>query len=86
MPDAERDLMEYMCAEAGKSGSQDFFLHLRQLTEWMPGGFFIYRADRDEELLYANEALLRLFLCDTVEELRALTGNSFRGIVHPEDL
>ena len=80
------DLMEYMRSIAGKSESQDFFLQLRQLTEWMPGGFFIYRADGDEELLYANEALLRLFLCDSMEELRALTGNSFRGIVHPEDL
>ena len=29
---------------------------------------------------------MRLFDCDTYDELCALTGNSFRGMVHPEDL
>lgn len=59
---------------------------LKNLMDWMPGGFFIYRAGEGEELLYANEATLRIFGCETVEQLRELTGNSFRGIVHPEDL
>jgi len=59
---------------------------VRQLTERMPGGFFIYRAHGGEELLYANEAMLRMFGCQTAEEFKELTGNSFRGIVHPEDL
>ena len=52
----------------------------------IPGGFFIYRADDNEELLYVNDEMLRLFRCDTLEEFRELTGNSFRGIVHPDDL
>lgn len=52
----------------------------------IPGGFLIYRAWGDEEILYANRALLQLFGCETLGELRALTGNSFKGIVHPEDL
>ncbi len=52
----------------------------------MPGGFLIYRAGGGEEILYANRWLLRLFQCDTMEQLRAFTKNSFRGIVHPEDL
>ncbi len=52
----------------------------------MPGGFLIYRADEDEQILYANAALIRIFRCDSREEFRALTGNSFRGMVHPEDL
>lgn len=57
-----------------------------QIMNMMPGGFFIYRADGAEELLYANKAMLRLFNCETLEELREHTGNSFRGIVHPDDL
>ena len=61
-------------------------MQVRQLTEKMPGGFFIYYAHGGEELLYANAALLRLFGCDTAEQFRALTGNSFRGMVHPDDL
>ncbi len=52
----------------------------------MPGGFFIYRADGDEEILYANKALLRIFQCETLQEFQALTGNSFKGLVHPDDL
>lgn len=59
---------------------------VKKITEEMPGGFFVYHADGDEELIYANKALLRMFGCDTMEELRKLTGNSFRGIVHPDDL
>ncbi len=52
----------------------------------MPGGFLIYRADEEERILYANMALVRIFQCGSREEFRSLTGNSFRGIVHPEDL
>ncbi|MCM1244573.1 MAG: ATP-binding protein [Roseburia sp.] len=52
----------------------------------MPGGFFIYRADGDEEIIYANQALLRIFKCETRKDFEELTGNSFKGIVHPDDL
>ncbi|MBQ6206514.1 MAG: response regulator [Oscillospiraceae bacterium] len=55
------------------------------VAEQMPGGFFIYRADAGEELLYANKATLRIFGCDTLEEFRELTGYTFRGLVYPED-
>ena len=56
------------------------------IVQGIPGGFFIYRAGGGEELLYANDAMLRLFCCDTMEEFQELTGNSFKGIVHPNDL
>ena len=59
---------------------------LKKIMDEMPGGFFIYQADENEEIIYANKAVLRLFGCDTMEELREFTGNSFRGMVHPEDL
>lgn len=52
----------------------------------MPGGLLIYRADGDEQIIYANRALLRIFQCDTMMEFQKLTGNSFRGVVHPDDL
>ena len=52
----------------------------------MSDGFFIYRAMEDERILYANPALMDIFGCDTMEELMSLVGNSFRGIVHPDDL
>lgn len=52
----------------------------------MPGGFFIYRANDTEEIIYANKALLRIFQCDTWEDFQLLTGNSFKGLVYLEDL
>lgn len=52
----------------------------------MPGGFLIYRANDDEEIIYANQALLRIFQCSTLKEFQELTGSSFKGIVYSEDL
>ena len=59
---------------------------INDIMQGIPGGFFIYRADESEELIYVNDAMLRLFKCDTIEEFKELTGNSFKGIVHPDDL
>lgn len=59
---------------------------IERISEEMPGGFFIYKADGDEELLYANNAMLRIFGCDTLEEFKELTGYTFPGMVHPDDI
>ncbi len=59
---------------------------LEQLTDEMPGGFFVYRAEGDEEFLYINKGMLRIFGCDTREEFKELTQNSFRRMVHPDDI
>ncbi len=59
---------------------------LRRIAEKMPGGFFIYRADGDETILYINDVMLDIFGCATEDEFRALTGGTFRGLVHPDDL
>ena len=52
----------------------------------LPGGFFIYNAEGDEEILFADENVIRLFGCSDIDELREYTGNSFKGMVLPEDL
>ncbi len=59
---------------------------IEQLTDGMPGGFFIYRAEGKEELLYFNAAMLRIYGCETKEEFIELTDNTFKGMVHPEDI
>ena len=59
---------------------------INDIMQGIPGGLFIYRAGGNEELIYANNTMLDLFKCDTMEEFQELTGNSFRGIVHPDDL
>lgn len=59
---------------------------LIKFMDEMPGGFLIYEADGREEIIYANKALLRIFGCETPDEFKELTGNSFQGIVYPDDL
>lgn len=61
-------------------------LEMINFMDEMPGGFLIYYAEHGEKIVYANKALLRLFQCSSFQDFQELTGNSFRGIVHPEDL
>ncbi|MBO4909132.1 MAG: GGDEF and EAL domain-containing protein [Lachnospiraceae bacterium] len=51
----------------------------------LPGGFFIYNAVGDNELLFADYNLIKLFGCETFEELQKFTHNSFKGMVHFDD-
>ena len=58
----------------------------QNVLEAMPGGMFIYRADRDEEVVYANSHLLDFFECKTMEEFVELTGGKFATMIHPDDM
>ncbi len=58
---------------------------IKELGRHMPGGFFIYKAEGDEELIYVNDAVVSLFGCRDLEEFREHTGNTFRGMLHPDD-
>ncbi|MCM1182890.1 MAG: ATP-binding protein [Roseburia sp.] len=73
-------------AERGGTANACTIEMIRQLAEGMPGGFFIYHADGDEELIYINSAILRIFGCDTQQQFRELTGFTFRGMVYAEDV
>ncbi len=59
---------------------------IKRFIDELPGGFLIYRADGDESIIYANAALLDIFGCKTLEAFKSMTGNSFKGMVHPDDL
>ena len=77
-----------------KSGEDDFptspqnhnASQVKEFIDSLPGGFLIYNADGNEEIIYANRALLRIFRCDTLAQFKILTGNSFKGLVFSEDL
>ena len=58
---------------------------VEQIGMHMPGGFFIYKAEAPEELLYANHTVLEIFGCDDLDEFKELTGFTFKGMLHPED-
>ena len=51
----------------------------------MPGGFFIYKAEGNEELIYANKAVFEIFGCENISEFKDLTGYTFKGMLHPDD-
>ena len=72
------DIMSTIPSKEGMSAAE-------WLAEQIPGGFFIYRADDTMELLYVNQSPCDIYGCETVNEFRKMTGNSFRGMVHPED-
>ncbi len=58
---------------------------VEEIGRHMPGGFFIYKAEGDEELIYANHAVFDIFGCDGIEDFKELTGFTFRGMLHPDD-
>ena len=51
----------------------------------LPGGFFIYEHGNGEEILFAEENVIKLYGCETFEEFKEFTHNSFAGMVHPDD-
>lgn len=61
-------------------------IEIEEIVKGIPGGFFIYYADGKEEIIYANQEVVNLFGCETIEEFREYTKNTFRGMVHPDDL
>ena len=58
---------------------------IEDIGSHMPGGFFIYKAEGDEELLYANQPVFDIYGCKNLEEFKELTGYTFKGMVHPDD-
>ena len=79
-------LIEYLLRSGGNLSDRESVTarQIKRFTDEMPGGFFIYRDDNDR-ILYVNRAVLQMFGCETEEEFLALTGGTFRGMVHPED-
>lgn len=59
---------------------------VKQIAEGLPGGFFIYKATGDGEILFVNSAMLKIFGCENVDEFMEMTGGTFSGMIHPDDL
>ena len=60
-------------------------LLLDKVGQGMPGGFFVYKATEQEELIYANDIMINIFGCRDYSEFKSFTGNSFKGIVYNDD-
>ena len=50
-----------------------------------PGGFITYKADGSQELIAVDKSVASIYRCDSVEDFREYVGNSFMGMVHPDD-
>lgn len=81
-------LLSLVCdgGETEQSAENLFAGQIKDFIDKIPGGFLLYEAEADEKILYANKALLRIFKCDSFKEFQTLTGGSFKGMVHPDDL
>lgn len=58
---------------------------VEEIGKHMPGGFFIYKAEKPKELIYANQAVFDIFGCEDLDDFREYTGYTFRGMLHPDD-
>ena len=59
---------------------------LNDISNNLPGAFFMYKADRnDEQILYANNEMIRLTGCDDLDDFFEFSGKHFGGLVHPDD-
>ena len=92
MNETEHSLIEEMLPLLVSHGEGDFTDEqkeaankFKKFIDHLPGGFLIYRADSNEQIIYANMALVKMFECDTIKQFVKLTGNSFKGVVYSED-
>ena len=58
---------------------------IEEIGSHMPGGFFIYLAQAPQALVYANKAVFNIYGCTDLEDFKAYTGFTFKGLIHPED-
>lgn len=58
---------------------------VEQFGEHIHGGLFIYKADKSNELLYANKAVCDIFGCESKEDFKKFSGFTLRGMIHPDD-
>ena len=59
---------------------------VKDIIDNMPGAFIVYRGDKEnDEILLANNELLRLTGCKNMDELLAYTGKSFRNLIRPDE-
>ena len=77
--------MAYREGEQIKSRAKLGFA-VKDIIDNLPGAFIVYRADKEnDEILLANNELLRLTGCKNMDELLAYTGKSFRNLIRPDE-
>ena len=59
---------------------------LGEVSEYLPGAFLIYKAEpTDDTLLFANNEMIKLAGCDSLDDFMTHSGGSFRNLLHLDD-
>ncbi len=56
-----------------------------KIPKGLPGGFFIYKAEGEGEIVFAEDNVVKLFGCEDFRDFMDYVGNCFKGMVHPDD-
>ena len=59
---------------------------INKIPQGLPGGAFLYSAEGSQNVLFADNNVVRLFGCNSFEEFMDYIGNSFLKMVHPDDV
>ena len=59
---------------------------LEKISANMPGALLVYKANENEDIIFASEEIANIFECDSVQDFMKFTGGSFLTIVYPEDI
>lgn len=65
--------------------SEALLMAANEVAEGLPGGFLSYHTDENLEIISFNSDLMKIYGCESAEEFRNFTGNSFKGLVHEEE-
>lgn len=81
------DETDYQIPEHVKSREfiKDTLPLITRITGNMPIACFVYFAKDDGELIFANDNMYSLFGCENRDEFERYTGNTFKGMVYPDD-
>ena len=59
---------------------------LNDISLNLPGAFFIYKADRqNEQILYANQEMIQYVGCEDMDDFLHFTDRKFCNLIHPEE-
>lgn len=60
-----------------------FGFNLSEVAGSMPGGMLVCKATEEQEILFANRAMIDLLECDSFEDFMHYTGGTFFSILYP---
>lgn len=60
-----------------------FGFNLSEVAGSMPGGMLVCKATEDQEILFANRAMIDLLECDSFEDFMHYTGGTFFSFLYP---